>query len=52
MTISDLAMDPNIFPDPETFDPERWLKSSPLYARNAKYFIFFHRGHRGCIGLK
>jgi hypothetical protein len=52
MTLSDLMMDPRIFPDPDTFDPERWLETSPDYARNSKYFFPFHRGHRNCIGMK
>ncbi|KAK7697488.1 hypothetical protein SLS64_013500 [Diaporthe eres] len=51
MTLSDLMMDPNIFPEPDKFDPGRWLESSPLYVRNAKYFVPFHRGHRSCIAI-
>lgn len=38
----------NIFPDPESFQPERWLdeKSKELQP----YFITFSAGARGCIG--
>ncbi|KAK1726379.1 LOW QUALITY PROTEIN: cytochrome P450 [Colletotrichum acutatum] len=51
MTFADLMMDPEAFPDPRRFDPERWLESHPLYAQNTKCFFPFGRGHRNCIGL-
>ncbi|KAK2758476.1 cytochrome P450 [Colletotrichum kahawae] len=51
-TLADLMMDPHVFPEPRYFDPGRWLESHPLYARNMKYFVPFHRGHRNCIGIK
>ncbi|POR31153.1 Cytochrome P450 oxidoreductase [Tolypocladium paradoxum] len=40
--------DPNIFPDPESYNPERWLgdKGKDLQP----YFISFSAGARGCIG--
>ncbi|KAL1875485.1 hypothetical protein VTK73DRAFT_10035 [Phialemonium thermophilum] len=40
--------DPKIFPDPESFVPERWLgeKGKDLQP----YFISFSAGARGCIG--
>lgn len=40
--------DPNVFPDPEVFKPERWLgdKGKDLQP----YFIAFSAGARGCIG--
>jgi cytochrome P450 len=40
--------DPAIFPDPERFQPERWLgeKGKELQP----YFISFSAGARGCIG--
>ncbi|KAF3804593.1 Trichodiene oxygenase [Colletotrichum gloeosporioides] len=50
-TLADLMMDPHVFPEPKDFDPGRWLESDPLYARNVKYFLPFHRGHRNCIGM-
>jgi cytochrome P450 len=52
MTLADLMMDPTIFPEPNTFDPERWLETNPLCARNHKYFFPFFRGHRNCMGMK
>ncbi|KAK7205061.1 cytochrome p450 monooxygenase [Myxozyma melibiosi] len=41
--------DPNIFPDPEQFMPERWLTDSAK-SFSQKYFIPFSMGSRGCIG--
>ncbi|CAF3460866.1 hypothetical protein SNK05_004716 [Fusarium graminearum] len=40
--------DPHIFPDPESYVPERWLgeKGKDLQS----YFISFSTGARGCIG--
>ncbi|CAM1501964.1 Fc.00g039480.m01.CDS01 [Cosmosporella sp. VM-42] len=40
--------DPKVFPDPESYIPERWLgeKSKDLQP----YFISFSAGARGCIG--
>lgn len=40
--------DPRIFPDPETYNPDRWLgeKGKELQP----YFISFSAGARGCIG--
>ncbi|KAF2721434.1 cytochrome P450 [Polychaeton citri CBS 116435] len=40
--------DPNIFPDPDTYNPDRWLGES---GKNlGPYFITFSAGARGCIG--
>lgn len=54
MTLANLMMDPGSFPEPERFDPGRWLEGgeNPGYGRNGRYFVPFHRGHRGCIGVK
>lgn len=40
--------DPKIFPEPESFVPERWLKEEAKEIQ--KYFIAFSAGARGCIG--
>lgn len=40
--------DPAIFPEPEKFVPERWLKEEAKEVQ--KYFIPFSAGARGCIG--
>jgi cytochrome P450 len=41
--------DEDIFPDPFTFDPERWLGSDGATRR--KYQMAFSKGPRMCIGL-
>ncbi|QKX60337.1 uncharacterized protein TRUGW13939_07481 [Talaromyces rugulosus] len=40
--------DENVFPDPETFRPERWLGEEGKQLQ--PYFITFSAGARGCIG--
>ncbi|KAF2965248.1 hypothetical protein GQX73_g8312 [Xylaria multiplex] len=43
-----MHMDPDIFPNPSEFIPERWLGSiNPLMNRN---FVPFSRGSRTCLG--
>lgn len=37
-----------VFPDPESFNPERWLGESGKSLQ--QYFILFSTGARGCIG--
>lgn len=41
---------PTHFPDPKTFDPERWLQ--PDSARLRKYIVAFSKGSRQCLGMK
>lgn len=40
--------DPDVFPEPETFCPERWLGEAAKDFQ--KYYIAFSAGARGCIG--
>lgn len=40
--------DASIFPDPETFYPERWLQ--PGSKDLQRYFLTFSAGARGCLG--
>jgi cytochrome P450 len=41
--------DPDVFPDPYSFLPERWLANvSPQMTRN---LVPFARGSRNCIGM-
>ncbi|TVY42774.1 Cytochrome P450 monooxygenase [Lachnellula subtilissima] len=45
-----MHMDPDIFPEPHKFIPERWLgEYNPLMDRN---FVPFAKGSRGCLGEK
>lgn len=48
MSSFQVHMDPNIFPDPMSFKPERWLKSGE---RLDKYLVAFGRGTRHCLGI-
>jgi cytochrome P450 len=41
---------PKIFPDPDTFRPERWLDPANT-AKLEKSFVAFGRGSRQCIGM-
>jgi cytochrome P450 len=40
----------NIFPDPMTFIPERWLEPNSRELDN--HMVSFSRGPRSCIGIK
>ncbi|KAL8688131.1 MAG: hypothetical protein Q9218_005875, partial [Villophora microphyllina] len=42
---------PDIFPDPRTFKPERWLPLETTGARLQKYLVAFSRGSRQCLGM-
>jgi cytochrome P450 len=42
-----IHFNPDIFPDPTSFDPERWLKSPGL----EKYLWSFSKGPRQCLGI-
>ena len=41
---------PDIFPDPRAFKPERWLQ--PNSAHLKKYFVAFSKGSRQCLGMQ
>lgn len=41
-------MEPGIYPDPETFNPERWMNADDR-KRLKLYFVPFSRGSRICI---
>jgi len=49
MTIYGAHHDPSVYPDPESFKPERWLDPAER-RRMEPYFIPFSAGARGCIG--
>lgn len=43
--------DPNIYPDPEVFDPERFSAEN-MEQRNSMYYLPFGDGPRNCIGAR
>jgi cytochrome P450 len=50
MTTLLMHIDPDLFPDPMRFDPERWLGAEG--ARNKKWYAPFARGTRICLGMQ
>lgn len=42
-------MNPKLFPEPEMFDPSRWLRENEV-AKDAFAFMPFYAGPRNCIG--
>lgn len=50
MTTYFTHMDPELFPDPEAFIPERWL--SPEAKHLSKYVNPFSKGTRICLGIE
>ena len=46
---------PVLFPDPQTFNPDRWLnnaKAAPLYEKPlSRYLVSFSKGTRICLGI-
>lgn len=41
---------PEIFPEPAVFDPERWLQENSHDLD--KYLVAFSKGPRSCLGIK
>jgi len=46
-----LLVNPEIFPDPSRFDPERWLQGEKSVNLD-KYNVVFGKGPRMCLGIK
>jgi len=54
MSIPFLNHDEAIFPDSNSFKPERWL-NNPKTADGSsleKYYVGFGKGTRSCLGIK
>ena len=41
---------PDVFPDPHTFNPDRWLQ--PGSSKLDEHLVAFSRGPRSCTGQK
>lgn len=50
MTSYWMHMDSKVFPDPDKFEPQRWLDEHS--EAMAEYFVPFGRGSRDCLGRK
>ncbi|KAJ5213267.1 hypothetical protein N7449_000436 [Penicillium cf. viridicatum] len=44
-------MDPTIFPEPEKFDPERWIRAADKGEYLSRYIVSFTKGSRQCLGM-
>ncbi|KAL5610623.1 hypothetical protein FOBRF1_006740 [Fusarium oxysporum] len=44
-------LDPSIFPNPNTFDPERWIRATEEGVHLNKYICSFTKGTRQCLGI-
>lgn len=51
MTFQNILFDPEIFPDPESFNPDRWLEAEAEGKRLDRYLVTFAKGNRHCIGI-
>jgi hypothetical protein len=52
MTSAHIHMNPRLFPDPQAFQPERWLDSEGHRLRDLdKYIMSFSKGSRQCLGI-
>jgi cytochrome P450 len=46
-----IAKNPAIFPDPESFLPERWTGESAKTEHLERYLLAFGKGTRSCVGI-
>jgi cytochrome P450 len=54
MTIMSVHFDPEIYPEPDTFKPERWMNNprAPDGQSLDQYWVAFGKGPRMCLGIK
>lgn len=45
-------MNRDIFPEPEKFNPERWIEAAEKGEPLTRYLVAFSRGSRSCLGIK
>ncbi|KAL6366279.1 hypothetical protein LRP88_00027 [Fusarium phalaenopsidis] len=44
-------LDPSIFPSPNTFNPDRWVRAAREGVHLSKYICSFTKGTRQCLGI-
>ncbi|KAI9926006.1 hypothetical protein ASPWEDRAFT_107650 [Aspergillus wentii DTO 134E9] len=42
---------PTVFPDPEAFNPDRWIEAAEKGEHLSRFIVSFTRGSRMCLGL-
>lgn len=54
MTMMDVHFDPEIYPEPDTFKPERWIGNPKAPDGNSMehYWVGFGKGTRMCLGMQ
>ncbi|KAF9523589.1 cytochrome P450 [Crepidotus variabilis] len=45
-------LDPNVYPEPESFQPERWLDPESTANKNPKNYLVYGNGPHKCIGIE
>ncbi|KAL8784190.1 MAG: hypothetical protein Q9195_009137 [Heterodermia aff. obscurata] len=46
-----VLMDHEVFPSPESFRPERWIRAAEQGQNLNKYLVSFNKGSRICLGM-
>ncbi|KAK1987725.1 cytochrome P450 [Colletotrichum cereale] len=46
-----VLMHPSVFPEPQTFRPERWIDAEEQNKRLDRYLVSFGKGSRQCLGI-
>ncbi|KAJ5782303.1 hypothetical protein N7457_004077 [Penicillium paradoxum] len=44
-------MDPTLFPEPNKFDPDRWIRAAEDDEHLGRYIVAFTKGSRQCLGM-
>lgn len=50
-TFRDVLLDPEVFPKPREFDPDRFARAAERGERLDRYLVSFSRGGRSCAGI-
>ncbi len=51
MSLRDILHDPSIYPNPQSFNPDRWLEGSDGARKlRERFFVPFGKDARSCVG--